>query len=49
MQRHCLTLDLKNDPKLIREYEAYHQAVWPEIKQSILEAGILQMEIYRVE
>ncbi|MBB1285603.1 L-rhamnose mutarotase [Flavisolibacter sp. BT320] len=49
MQRYCLTLDLKDDPALIEEYEAHHRAVWPEIMQSILDAGILSMEIYRVE
>jgi L-rhamnose mutarotase len=48
-QRYCFALDLRNDPVLIEEYEAYHQAVWPEILQSIKEAGILHMEIYRVE
>ena len=46
-QRYCLALDLKNDPKLIAEYEAYHQKVWPEIIQSIKDAGITSMEIYR--
>ena len=45
-QRHCLTLDLKNDPALIAEYRRYHQNVWPEIKQSLRDAGILDMEIY---
>jgi L-rhamnose mutarotase len=45
--RYCLTLDLKDDPKLIAEYEAYHKNVWPEILQSIKEAGITNMEIYR--
>ncbi|NTS42288.1 L-rhamnose mutarotase [Flavisolibacter sp. BT320] len=49
MQRYCLALDLKNDPKLIEEYEAHHEAVWPEVKRSILDSGILSMEIYRVE
>jgi L-rhamnose mutarotase len=49
MQRFCLTLDLKEDASLMEEYEAHHRAIWPEIKQSILEAGILEMEIYRVE
>ncbi|HEV7333615.1 MAG TPA: L-rhamnose mutarotase [Flavisolibacter sp.] len=49
MQRYCLTLDLKDDVTLIKEYEAYHRSVWPEIRQSILGAGILEMEIYRVE
>ena len=47
MQRHCLTLDLKNDHQLIAEYEAYHRDVWPEIKESIRSAGITHMEIYR--
>lgn len=47
MKRFCLALDLKNDPELIAEYEAYHQNVWPEIKSSIIKAGITNMEIYR--
>jgi L-rhamnose mutarotase len=47
MKRYCLALDLVNDPVLIAEYEAYHKNIWPEIKQSISDAGILQMEIYR--
>lgn len=46
-KRYCLALDLVNDPVLIAEYEAYHQNVWPEIKKSITDAGIAQMEIYR--
>ena len=45
-QRHCLTLDLKNDPALIAEYKRYHQNVWPEIKQSLRDSGVLDMEIY---
>ena len=47
MKRYCLALDLKNDPQLIEEYEQYHQHVWPEVKQSIADSGILSMEIYR--
>mgnify|MGYP001810390151 CR=1 FL=1 len=47
MQRFCLALDLKEDPELIAQYEAYHRAVWPEILASIREAGILDMQIYR--
>ncbi len=49
MQRHCLALDLKNDPQLIAEYEHYHRQVWPEIKQSIRDAGIVVLDIYRVQ
>ena len=32
---------------LIAEYETYHQNIWPEIRQSIVSAGITNMEIYR--
>ena len=45
--RYCLALDLKDDPALIAEYEAYHKKVWPEIMQSIKDSGIEKMEIYR--
>lgn len=48
MQRYCLALDLVDDEQLIKEYEVYHQDVWPEIKKSILDAGVVSMEIYRV-
>ena len=45
-RRYCLTLDLKDDPKLIAEYKRYHQKIWPEITRSIKESGIEDMEIY---
>ena len=45
-RRYCLTLDLKDDPKLIAEYMRYHERIWPEITQSIKDAGIEDMEIY---
>ena len=45
-QRYCLTLDLKNDPKLIAEYKRYHEKIWPEITASIKDSGIEDMEIY---
>ncbi|MDH5379503.1 MAG: L-rhamnose mutarotase [Cyclobacteriaceae bacterium] len=48
MKRYCLALDLINDQNLIGEYEEYHKNIWPEIKKSITDSGILQMEIYRV-
>jgi len=46
MNRYCFALDLKDDQKLISAYIAHHQTVWPEIKDSIKEAGILNLEIY---
>lgn len=47
MKRYCLALDLKEDPKLIAEYEAYHKNVWPEIIESIKKSGIEVLDIYR--
>ncbi|HMI00832.1 MAG TPA: L-rhamnose mutarotase [Pedobacter sp.] len=47
MKRYCLTLDLKDDPALISEYEEYHKEIWPEIRASITTSGIVDMEIYR--
>jgi L-rhamnose mutarotase len=47
MNRYCLTLDLKDDPELIAEYERYHVDIWPEIKESIRSSGIERMQIYR--
>lgn len=49
MKRYCLLLDLKDDEALIKEYEAHHRHVWPEIIESIKEAGIPRMEIYRTD
>jgi L-rhamnose mutarotase len=49
IRRYCLTLDLKNDPQLIEEYEVYHKSVKPEILQSFTDAGIISMELYRWE
>jgi L-rhamnose mutarotase len=46
--RYCLALDLVNDPVLIADYETHHREVWPEIKKSITDAGITDMEIYRL-
>jgi L-rhamnose mutarotase len=46
--RYCLALDLKDDPQLIAAYDEYHQAVWPEVIESIKLSGIQALEIYRV-
>lgn len=50
-KQHVLTLNLQNDPDLIRQYEQYHQPnnVWPEIIESIRAAGIYDMRIYRLD
>lgn len=46
-QRHCLALDLRDDPALIAEYCRLHERIWPEIAASIHSAGIVGMEIWR--
>ncbi|MBU2885633.1 L-rhamnose mutarotase [Gilvimarinus agarilyticus] len=48
VRRYCLALDLKDDPALIERYREFHQPenVWPEVKQSIKDSGILDMKIY---
>jgi len=45
-KRYCLTLDLKDDPKLIAEYKRYHKKIWPEITKSIKDSDIVDLEIY---
>lgn len=47
-KRYCFALDLIDDPEKIREYEQIHKSIWPEIKKSILDAGITVMDIYRI-
>jgi L-rhamnose mutarotase len=46
MPRFCLTLSLRPDPHLIEEYIERHKKVWPEVLQSLRDAGVLDMEIY---
>jgi len=48
MKKYALALDLIDDAELIAEYEAHHKQGWPEVTASIIDAGILKMEIFRV-
>jgi L-rhamnose mutarotase len=41
------TLDLKEDQKLIEEYDYWHKRVWPEILEGIKQVGISCMRLYR--
>lgn len=43
----ALALDLKDDAALIAEYEKYHRQVPEVIRKSLVDGGILSMEIYR--
>ena len=48
--RTCMALDLKDNEQLIAAYEQYHQQghIWPEIPAGIRNAGIADMQIYRI-
>lgn len=47
MNKYCLALDLVDTPEAIAAYDQWHRQVWPEVLQSIRDAGITRMEIYR--
>jgi len=49
MQRVVYALDLKDDPALIADYEAWHRAdnIWPSVVESLKVSGIEELEIYR--
>ena len=48
VKRYVQTLELKDDPELIRLYRKAHsrEESWQEIRDGIREVGILEMEIY---
>lgn len=50
VQRTCMALDLRDDQNLISTYEKYHrpEGIWQGIPEGIREAGILDMQIYRI-
>lgn len=48
-RKYCFTLDLVDDPEMILAYEKHHEAIWPEVRQSFVDAGILHLELYRWE
>ncbi|MEA3092799.1 MAG: L-rhamnose mutarotase [Caballeronia sp.] len=45
--RHCLSLDLHDDPAVIAQYDRYHEAVWPEVLAALQASGIIDMTIWR--
>ena len=49
LRTYYLALDLKDDAEAIAAYERYHRAdhFWPEIADSIRQAGVRDLEIYR--
>ncbi len=47
MKRIAMTVMLKDDPKIIREYEDYHANPWPQVVEGMLRVGIQRIFIYR--
>lgn len=49
MQKFCLALDLIDDSESIKKYEYHHAkgSAWPEVTQHDIDAGILNIEIFR--
>ncbi len=40
------TINLKDDPEIIRRYVEYHRAVWPEVERGLKSIGIRRMLIW---
>lgn len=48
MRRYCFTIELKNDEQLIAEYERHHANIPAGVEQSFRDAGIQQLQLYRL-
>jgi L-rhamnose mutarotase len=46
MNRHVLTVNLKDDPAAIETYRRHHDHVWPEVVESLRRAGVRNMDIH---
>ena len=46
--RYCLTLDLRDDPLVLAEYDRYHRDVWPEVLADMRTSGVDDMTIWRL-
>jgi len=46
MTRHVLTVDLRDDPAAVEAYTAHHREVWPEVLESLRNAGVKALDIY---
>ena len=48
MKQIAYAIDLKDDPEIIRRYEDYHAAIWPEVAESLKAVGMKQIKIWRL-
>ncbi|HUS15338.1 MAG TPA: L-rhamnose mutarotase [Chloroflexia bacterium] len=49
MKRFAQTVLLKDNPEVIRQYEAYHANPWPEVIAGNLSIGVRRVFIYRFQ
>jgi L-rhamnose mutarotase len=47
MRTYYLALDLKDDPRLIAEYEQHHKRISDAVLKSIRDSGVERMELFR--
>lgn len=48
MKEYAFTVNLKDDPEIIRRYEEYHANIWPEVAESLKAHGITSIKIWRL-
>jgi L-rhamnose mutarotase len=46
MSRYVLTVNLRDDPAAIAAYREHHRRVWPEVVESLRQAGVNRMDIH---
>ena len=49
MTRHVMIVNLRNDAATIASYRAHHQRVWPEVIESLRNAGVKRMDIHMLD
>ena len=47
MKRIAMTVMLKDDPEIIRQYDQCHAIPWPEVVEGTLRIGVQRVFIYR--
>jgi L-rhamnose mutarotase len=46
MKQYGRTINLKDDPAILRRYVEYHRAAWPEVERGLKSIGIRRMMIW---
>ena len=48
MKDWAYTVDLVDDPEIIRQYDDYHANIWPEVAESLKAVGMHELKIWRM-